>query len=443
VSRTSPPTSRLGRRLLALGAALSVIALASAASAAGPKEAQAKKALKQAVEDDYLQTRFDDAEKRLRGALQACGATGCSAALRAQLHAALGAVLAGGKKEMDDGRDEFIEALQLDPRVEPDPGMVSANVTFAFEQAKKKVKGGPAAAPPPPTPPEPVEPPAEEPPPPRKKPKPRPPPPAPVADEPRPDVKDRDEPKDRDGKDKDPEAPPKVARKNWITLAFAPDVSIVSGSNVCTSASQATEHYICIRNDATRSRYVGTPTKDNGDNINTGVALSTMRIMLGYDRVLGDNFTLGARLGFAFNGASDGGASFLPVHAEGRFGFWPGKTPFVGSGVRPFFMLSGGAAQVDTKVDVQVLEDGAACGASKPGSSKSPCLTPSKDGVLEPRVQTLTVYKQAGLGFASLSFGVQFAPTAAVALFLAVRGNVTFPVVTGVLSPEGGLSLGF
>lgn len=165
--------------------------------------------------------------------------------------------------------------------------------------------------------------------------------------------------------------------------------------------------------------------------------------MLAYDRVLVDNLTLGVRLGFAFNGAGDGGASFLPFHAEGRFGYWPGKTPFVGSGVRPFFMLSGGVAQIDTKVSVEVLEDGKVCGAPKPGDSKSKCTIKSSDGTIEPRVQTLDVYKQAGLGFGSFTFGVQFAPTAAVALFLAVRGNITFPVVTGVFSPEGGLSLGF
>ncbi|MFT3776094.1 MAG: hypothetical protein QM820_62925 [Minicystis sp.] len=425
--RTRLQPSRLARGRAALGAALAVIGLTGAASAAGPKETQAKKALKQAVEEDYLETRFDDAENRLRAAIQSCGTAGCSPQLRAQLHAALGAVLAGGKKEMEDARDEFVEALQLDPKVEPDPGMTSANVTFAFEQARKKLKGGAAT---------PDSKPADEP---RKK--------GPPKDSNSP--KDTDEPKPDDkkdakaAKDKEPETPPPPARKNWITLAFSPDISIVSGTNVCTKEVRGSEHYVCVRNDANRTAYVGTPAKDNADNINTGVALSTLRILLAYDRLLIDNLTLGARIGFAFNGASGGNASFLPVHAEARLGFFPGKTPFVGSGVRPYLMISGGFAQIDTKVNVQVLEDGRACGAESPSDSSSMCTRPSKDGVIEQRVQTLTVYKQAGLGFGSLTFGVQFAPTAAVALYLAVRGNITFPVVTGVLSPEGGLSLGF
>jgi len=432
----------LHARVIGLALALAAQALAPDASAAGPKETAARKALKKALEDDYLQTRFDDAENRLRAAIQSCG-TACSAQLRAELHAALGSILAGGKKELEDARDEFIEALQLDPRVQPHPDVLTAEVTFAYEQAKKKLKG--PAAPPADLPDKPADEPKAEP---RKPQKARPEP----AKEPAPDGPKKvstewGEPKDKDtkddAKDKPEEPPPKPARKNWITLTFSPDLSIVSGSNVCTKESRETSHYACVRNDAARTAYVGTPTLDNGDNINAGVGLATLRVMVGYDRVLADNISIGARVGFAFNGASGGSSSFLPVHVEARLGFWPGKTPFVGNVVRPYFTLSGGLAQIDTKVKVQVLEDGAVCGAKSAGNTNSPCTIPSSDDHLEDRVQTLTVYRQAGLGFGSVGFGVQFAPTAAVALYLAVRGSVTFPVVTGVISPEGGLSLGF
>lgn len=414
------------RLLAALAVAAATLALSGAAAATGPKEAQARKALKQAVEEDYLETRFDDAESKLRAAIVGCDAT-CPKELRAQLHAALGAVLATGKKELDDARDEFVEALMLDPKVEPDPGMISTGVTFAFEQAKKKLKIGPAAPAPP------VPPPA----------KPKDPEPIKPADEPKRRARDLTDPDLKD-KDKDPKEEPKdlpPARKNWFTLTFSPDVSIVSGTNVCTQETQRDGHYVCVRNDAEKTRYTGTPTRDNGNNINTGVALSTLRLMLAYDRLIIDNLTLGARIGFAFNGARDGGASFLPVHLEGRIGYWPGKTPFVGNVVRPYMMISGGLAQIDTKVEVEVLEDGKACGAAKPNDSKSPCTLPA--GNPEPRVQKLTAYKQAGLGFGALSFGVHFVPSPIVAIYLAARVNVTFPVVTGVISPEGGIALGF
>jgi hypothetical protein len=232
-------------------------------------------------------------------------------------------------------------------------------------------------------------------------------------------------------------------RKNWITLTFAPDVALVSGSNVCTADSQRSSHYVCLRQDATSTRYVGTPTLDNGDDINAGLALATIRIMLGYDRLVHANVTLGLRFGFAFNGASGGGSSFLPVHGEARVGFWPGHDPFAGTGVRPFIFVSGGVAQVDAKVKVQVLEDGAACGAQNPSNTSSPCTQPSSDGTTEPRQQTLTVYRQNGLGFAAATFGVQFAPSTRVAINLGVRFSATFPSVAAVLSPEAGLAVGF
>ena len=240
---------------------------------------------------------------------------------------------------------------------------------------------------------------------------------------------------------KEPSPPAEPVHKNWISLSFSPDLAVVAGSDVCTPDSQNGSHYVCLRPDG--SRYDGNPTLANGDTVNTGVALATMRLMLGYDRVVHTNLTVGARVGFAFNGASGGGSSFVPVHVEARFGVWPGHDPFVGTGVRPFFMLSGGLAQVDAKVKVQVVEDGTKCGAQNPSDTTSPCTLPNSNGVPEARQQTLTVFRQNGLGFAALAFGVQFVPSTRVALHLAVRGAVSFPSVAAVISPEGGIAVGF
>ena len=418
-----PPAPRslpAGRRLLWAGAALAALSASAPARAAGPKEAQAQKALKQALDEDYLETRFDDAEQKLRAAIQSCGKS-CSTSLRARLHAALASVLAGGKKELGDARDEFVEALTIDPKVQPNPDTLSAEVAFAFEQARKQLHlapGAPADAGPK------AKPPKELPP------------------KPEPDVNPDTPP---------PEPPPpppppsKPDLKNWLTLSFAPDIAIVSGSTVCTGDSQTNGHYYCVRADGTQ--YAGTPTTDNGDNVNTGAALATMRLTLGYERLVHPNVTIGLRVGFAFNGANTAGGSFLPVHAEGRAGFWLGHDPFGRAGVRPYFFVAGGLAQVDAKVSVQVLEDGTLCGAARPSDTTSPCTVASPgdnlNGVPEKRVQTLTVYKQNGLGFAAIGFGVQFAPTQRVALHLAVRGAATFPVVTGLIAPEAGFSVGF
>ena len=90
---------------LALGAFAAGIAVGDAA-AAPAKDADAQKVLKDAMDSDYFETRFDKAEEKLRKAIDACG-SGCSAEMKAKLYAALATVLAGGKKELEDGRDEI------------------------------------------------------------------------------------------------------------------------------------------------------------------------------------------------------------------------------------------------------------------------------------------------------------------------------------------------
>jgi hypothetical protein len=349
---------------------------------------------------------------------------------------ALGSVLAGGKKELQDASDEFVEALTLDPKIEPNPDLLSTEVSFAYEQARKKLKLASGKPPPADAKPE------KKPPKPEKEEKDE-------GDE-KPDKGKGDKPEklatgdkpDKEEAPKEPVAPPEPVRKNWITLTFGPDVAIVSGSNVCTAAGQSGSHYVCLRKDQTGTRYVGTPTLNNADNVNAGLALGTLRFMLGYDRLVHDNVTLGLRIGVAINGASGGGSSFLPFHGEARIGFWPGHDPFVGKGVRPFIIVSGGVAQVDAKVNVQVLEDATACGAN-PMDTMSACTKPSSDGTLEQRQQYLTVFRQNGLGFAAATFGVQFAPSTRVAINAGARFSATFPSVAAVLSPEVGLAVGF
>ena len=404
---------------------LSLLGLASSASA-GPKDAHAEAERKKALDEDYLDTRFDDAAQRLRAAIQACGSDACSHATTAKLYIALGSVLAGGKKELSDASDAFVEALTLDPRAKIDPDLASSEVTFAFDQAKKRLGIGGAKAD--------KKAPAEK--------------VAPVVEKDRPEPaieKDRPD-RERSDPEKQPEPEPEKprpaeAKRNWITIAFSPDIAFISGDDVCTKATQESDHIFCTRKEGTH--YVGTPTIGNADNITTGAALLTMRLTLGYDRLIGERITVGARLGFAFNGASDGGASFLPVHAEARFGVWPGAAPFVRAGVRPFLFLAVGVAQVDSRVDVEILEDGKACEAKKPSDAGSVCTKPSRDGFLEPRKQTVSAYKQAGLGFAAGGVGVQIAPSPGIAFHLAVRGAITFPSVVPVITPEAGFALGF
>ncbi len=544
--RPRTPARRASRPLRIPSAAAVVAAalaalLVSGTALAAPQDKQAEKALAEAMDEDYLETRFDKAEQRLRDAIAKCGDAGCTPSIKARLYIGLGTVLSGGKNQLDDAKDAFVEALKLDPKAALDPNLAKTEITYALDAARAELGKGSGAAgalgdvkhtPP-----------AEQ----------RVSTPLPlyvelgaavaakakkvtahyspaaggewkslvmkkvgesgwginipcadlgrpgelryhvvVADEKgavlgeagtRKDplitaIKDRIDgepphwpgfaapepcatgktdggPKqcldDRQCSDgfscvagscieKAGPEPDSPSKKNWITVAFSPDVSLVSGEGVCSAAGQSEDHFACFREDG--SRYVGTPATGSGtaNNINTGPALSTMRVILGFERLVLDNVGVGARVGFAFGGASDGGASFLPLHVEARASYWIGKGPFERPGVRPVVFVNGGLAQVDTKVDVQVVEDPTACGTP---DANDVCSRSSGDGVREKRIQQLTAYKQAGQGFAGLGVGVAYAPLVGLQLSLAVRGSVTFPVVSGVLSPEVGVALGF
>ncbi len=432
---------------LSLGLVLAALFVVGPAFGAKPKDAQAQKAIKEAVEKDFLETRFDAAESTLRGAVAKCGQDGCTPSVKAKLLAALGSVLAAGKRQLGDARDTFVEALLIDKSVTPNPDIASPEADFAFEQAKKQLgKGGGARAPvdAPPT----------------SKPKP------PKVDDTgkgegaackhdedcsgnlacqdgtcalvpdAPGVKkkpDGDKPPE-DDKDKDDKG--ESEKKNWFSIEFVPDLAIFSGADVCTKTGQSTGHFYCLRSDKTH--YLGTPEIGNGDNVTLGLAPATMRVVLGYERIVASNVGLGVKVGFAFNGATEGARSFLPVHLEGRVGYYIGSKPFVGRGVRPEVFLAAGVAQVDSHIDVQVLEDGSKCGAANPGATMGPgsqCTKPAPgDSQKEPRTQTLTAYKQAGPGFAGGGIMLAIAPVDSFEFLVGGRASVTFPSVVTVIS---------
>ena len=96
IRRRTPPA----RSFAALAVALAALTFAGSAAAGGPREAQARKLLKQAIDEDYLETRFDDAETKLRLAISTCGEGWCSADVRARLGAAR---VGSARPQNDDG----------------------------------------------------------------------------------------------------------------------------------------------------------------------------------------------------------------------------------------------------------------------------------------------------------------------------------------------------
>lgn len=573
-----------GGRVGRIAAFVLTLALLPSEAAAAPKDDKVQKTIKQAMEDDYLVTEFDAAEKKLRGALDTCGESGCSPAVKAKAYISLGVVLIGGKGKKDEGKQAFVDALKLDASAAPDPDYVTADIKTAFDDAKKSAgssgsgggssSGGDSGLV--------VSEVSEQ--------KVNTPVPIHVAVEDdltkkvatvvlfyvpvkgseakeleleksgrafrgnipcaavakkgtvkywvvardkkekviaklgsesdplttaikadidgkppswpgfappeacaggggdtsdgggAPDdsgsthrqcIDDKDCPSDErcagneclkkpkaggDGAGGGGDAggdddPAKKARLNWIRVTFAPDFAMISGEHVCgfsdaysgstpQQENAADPSYVCVRNPEgeNHSRYLGKATDGQGNNVNFGFGVSTMRLMLGYDRVLIKGLSIGARVGWAFNGTNEEFASFIPVHAEGRLNYTIGKDPFSGQIVRPWVGISGGLAQVDTAVNVDVLEDGEACGAA---GDSDPCTIETSDGVIEPRLQTLRAIKQAGLGFAGASVGVSFVPVDLFEINLGVRFSLTIPVVVPVFSPELGVGFGF
>ncbi|MFO0556236.1 MAG: hypothetical protein U0271_48110 [Polyangiaceae bacterium] len=563
-----------------LGLSALFLVLSAERANAAPKDDAATKSLAKAMEEDYLDTRFDDAEKRLRGAIQDCGASGCSPAVKAKLQIALGIVLIGGKGKKDEGKTAFIEALKLDKSAAPDPDYVTTEIKAAFEEAKKAAGSSTQPV----QKPEPTEGPLTLLPIPAQKVN----TPVPLyvtldddaakkvatvvvrykgttgdeaeleleksgkafrgnvpceavakkgkltysivakdkkgkeiaslgADSPlstsiqsdldgkapswpgfappeacaggaplvdtsgsshrqcvdnqdcptdeqcsaneclkkAPDSTPEDKDKDKDKDKEKSDGKPDNRRMNWIRITFAPDFSMISGEDVCgfhdaysgeTPAQPFDETFVCVRNPEgeNHTRYLGEGTPGQGNNVNFGFGVATMRLMLSYDRVLVEGLSIGLRLGYAFNGTNEDFASFIPLHVEGKLAYTIGASPWDGSmPARPWVFLSGGLAQVDTAVDVDVLEDGTSCGAADANNVNSPCTIESSDGVLEPRIQTLRAIKQAGLGFIGLGLGVSFVPVDLFEINLGIKFSVTFPYVVPVFSPEIGIGFGF
>ncbi len=120
--------------LLLVASALAVPALA------GPKDSAAQKLDKQAMDEDYLNVRFADAEDKLNKAIKECGDSGCDAKLKAKIYVHLGIIQVNGGKKADAVKS-FAAALKVDSGVTPEKDFTSPDVEKAFAEAKGQ-KGG-------------------------------------------------------------------------------------------------------------------------------------------------------------------------------------------------------------------------------------------------------------------------------------------------------------
>jgi hypothetical protein len=310
--------------------------LIAAPAVAEPNDGEASALGKQAMDSDYLGTQFNDAEQKLQKALDLCEKGACSSKVRAQLHLNLGIVYIAGLKKTEKGQKELQAAVATDGSVPLNPDFSTPAVEKAFTAAggvlseDEEEEEAPKAAP-------------------KKR-----------AD---PDEDEDDRPakraKDDEDEDDKPAAPHDsaagVAKQNWISLAFQQDLlSFKDTTGVCSGAAQ----YQCFLQGQS---YGGPFYAGSGNQLKGGVGFATRRILLGFDRLLGDNITLGAKVGFAFSGSpkatTGNGSAFLPIHAELRGSYWFGTKPFASDGLRGYVGAAVGLAEVDAHVTVEYYPD--------------------------------------------------------------------------------------
>lgn len=311
----SPDSRPLSRQAITSVTLVASLLTCSISAHAEPKDDEAAALAKRAMQGDYLGTDFKAAEQKLQKALKACGKKGCSAAVRAELHLDLAIVYLAGLKKKDKGKKEMQAALAADAGVQLDPDFTTPEVEKAF------VAAGGIKPEPPASPPE-AEPDEQD-----------APPPKPVAEE----------------------STDAGQVKNWLSAAFQLDFLAYSQtSDVCSGADQ----YQCFLQGQS---YTGPIYAGSGNQLQGGIGVATKRVLVGYERLLGDNVTLGARLGFAFGGSpkatTGSGSAFLPLHAELRGSYWFGNTPFASGGLRGYAGLAGGVAEVDGHVTVEYYAD--------------------------------------------------------------------------------------
>jgi hypothetical protein len=309
-----------------LGAALLVLLAATTTGAvAAPNDGEAQSLAKEAMDGDYLATRFKDAEKKLQKALKLCSKKKFSDAVRAELHRELAVVYIEGLKKKDKGKKEMKAALEADSSVQLNPDFSTPEVEKVFVAA-----GG-------------------------------------VQKEPEPAPVELDE---EDDAKPEALAPPEEedagsAAKNWLSLSFQQDfLSYSATEKVCSGTAQ----YQCFLQGTSYSAPI---YEGSGNELQSGVGLATRRVLVGYERLFGPNLTAGVRLGFAFGGSPkatvEGASAFLPLHAELRGSYWFGEAPFERDGLRPYAGLAAGVAEVDGHVTVEYFEDAAGYQANRKG----------------------------------------------------------------------------
>jgi hypothetical protein len=214
-------------------------------------------------------------------------------------------------------------------------------------------------------------------------------------------------------------------RKSWVTLSIEQDVGVVSATGACSLASQENEGYACYRADG--AQYTGTPVITNEP---LGIGRGPTRVVVGFERLVYYDTTLGVRLGWALLGEGPtprDGTAFVPLSVGARVTHWFGDDMFARSGLRPFAFLAAGYAMVDVEATTRVRED--------------PSVVAYQGG--NDLEQTVDLWKRAGDAYVGAGGGLALAWSAGRAAFVELAATQAFPFGALVLAPSAGVMIGF
>ncbi len=378
-----------------------LLLLVPRAATAAEKDAAALELRRAAIYEDYLAAQFKDAETKLLKAMSMCdGASDCENSTRARLHCDLG-VIEFALDNPKEGREQFASAVHKDPSIKIDHDLSKPELEKELAALKappsKIVDSGASSADDDATP---ANGPAGE-----------------QADCPPgfPGCKE-DQAREEPAAETAPVDGP--YRRNWVSLAFQVDALLIpSASNACAGGTG----YTCFGDNY----YAAQPLPGADDVVNGGIRLATMRVILGYDRALTANFTVGAGLGYAFNGGPQrpGGRAFDPIHAEVRASYWIGHAPLARAGFRFYVTGALGIQEVDASIPVDIY----------------PTLAAYQAG----QSQNYSAWRKTGTGFAAIGLGAMYAFTPDTGLFVEIRGQQMFPTPGAGAALRVGYALGF
>lgn len=269
---------------------------------------------------DYLAMTYPNAEKKLRRAMKICMEQNCSAPFRARLHRDIGIIYVVGLNRAEDGKDEFATALTLDPTVAISTEMNNDQAEKAFLEVKYTLF--PETKPPPSAPP-------------------------PATTE-----------VDLGGKsdvDTSSDADSWRDTPNWVSLGLQQDIYYHSATKWVCNRTQ----YRCWDASNIPHDYTNEATDAGGNQIpGATLKLATLRVLLGYERLLTKNISVGLKLGMIVSGKAPrvlGDPAVVSVHGEARGAYYLGDNPFEPSNkLRPYALGAVGIAEVSSKVGVNI-----------------------------------------------------------------------------------------